>query len=172
MKTVFFLIILTGLTAKADLNFEMIGGGLTNHLWNDGETSRLMSNKLFNDGRWVYTPLFGLGLELVKDETFTSIKSFEGLNSVGSQIWGLTVSRGHQFKYVELGGILGAYVQNDNDFYNRGLVPFSIGNGLVPIVGAEINFKVDLNKDYYIKLNNVITPVITNHTLTLGYYWL
>ena len=40
--------------------------------------------------------------------------------------------------------------------------------GAVPVFGIEINQRFDLFGKTFLKVNNVITPLITNHTISLG----
>lgn len=170
MKYLICLLILISYNAEAagPTQIEYITGGLTNHLWSDGQTSSMLSNKLFNDGKWLYTPIQGIGLIFEQKPYYRAIRAFGGLNSVGSQMYGMTISSGLSSDWFDFGAIAGLYIQNDNDFYNRGIKPFSVMNGVVPVIGTEFNLKLDITKDYYIKLNNIISPAITNHTISLG----
>ena len=63
-------------------------------------------------------------------------------------------------------------MQDDAAFRRTKEIPFSVGTvqglDIVPIFGAEVNYKIELNNSVYLKINNLLTQVITNHTIIIG----
>jgi hypothetical protein len=149
---------------------EIIGGSLTYHLLGNDFDSN--SNKVSNDGRLIANPLFGLQYTTENNAYYESMALFSGDNSVGTQILGVKAAKGIKIGNLYLGLALGAYEQDDTEFNNRGIIPFEIGRlgttGIVPVFGAEVNYKIVSYKDVFVKINNIISPVLTNTTLSVG----
>jgi hypothetical protein len=108
-------------------------------------------------------------------EFYTSDAFFIGENSVGTLMSGYMGASGvYLNKYTQFGAIYGAYAQDNTEFMRRGIYncmawfPES-KISVIPIFGVEVNFKVNLSDKVFIKLNNVITPVVTNHTISIGF---
>ena len=152
-------------------SLEIIGGGVTYHIIDNG-TSNLYANHISNDGRLIFTGLMGIGYNHYFGDNYASFRTFVGENSVANPIVGYMGSYGWAInKGLDIGIVVGGYFQDDIAYQQKGIVPFSLGGGhsaLVPVVGAEINFKVMLSSDKFIKFNNIISPVITNHTISFG----
>jgi hypothetical protein len=121
---------------------------------------------------------------------------FGGANSVGLPMSGMVYERGYAFGGLDVGWVGGGYEQNDYAWRQKTQTnqvvsvvsnnyetftttktttyePFRLfeinGIGFVPIVGGAINYRVSLSKTTYIKLNNIISPVITNTSLAFGW---
>ena len=159
--------------AYADESIELLGGSITWHTPLNGSNDGANTNKLSKDGSLIDNPLFGVRLTDTKGIAYDSVAVFGGENSIGKQMGGAMYSTGYVVNKWDVGLVVGAYLQNTNDFYNSGLQPFRVGtegpNDICPIIGAEFNYKIDLSDNMYLKINNVITPVITNNSLSLGY---
>jgi len=165
-----FLIIMMAITARAENSLELVGPGVTFHVI-DGGVSNLYSNKLSNDGRLIYTAQLGLRYVSSEDFGYSSIGIFRALNSVGSPITGAIYGYGISMTNLNVGFVAGGYIQNNNDFYARGIQPFTLfggTNALVPLVGFEINMKIPISKRTFIGFNNILSPVITNHNMSIG----
>lgn len=160
MKYLFLL--LFSITCNAD-SFENTFGGLTYHLDNSDGVASKFSNKI-GDGQLIYTGLIGLGYVHNRN----NYRVFVGQNSIGEFIYGGTYSYLVDFYFIDAGPIFGFYQQNDDKFYDKGIKPFSIGYGIVPIIGMEFSFKLLTFSNKYIKLNTVMTPALINETLSLG----
>ncbi len=155
---------------RSVLSFELIGGGLTYHM--AGDASPYYTDKVSSDGRLIDNFIYGAGVNYI-DSTglYISIRYFKGNNSVHLPINGGTFSAGAAYKYLDVGWIIGGYVQNEYDFIATGIIPFSLNHGsnsVVPIIGVEISPKLPLGNSFYLKLNNILTPLLTNHTISLG----
>lgn len=138
-------------------------GGLTYHLTNS-DVGKKYSNKISSNGQLIYTGLLGIGL--VNDHSTYNV--FIGQNSIAENIYGITYSYTWNLGILNYGPIVGFYQQNDDKFDDRGIKPFSIGYGIVPIIGGYVGLKLLTLEDKYIKLNTVITPVLINETISLG----
>lgn len=169
----FFLVLLFPLVAKA--NMELVTGGVTYHLVNGQVTGKQFSNKISEDGDLIATP--ALGVTFMDEESFpgeyTSLTAFAASNSVGEPAAGVMFETGEVFaKRLQIGLAFGGYLQDDREFRRRGIAPFVIAEvnniGLAPVGGLAVNYKVDLFGDYYLRFNNILTPVITNHTVSFG----
>lgn len=144
---------------------EMTFGGLTYHTIIFDDVSQSFNNKISSDGRLIYTGLLGVGL--VNDHLTARV--FIGQNSIGDEMFGSTLAYSWDLsRRIRLGPVLGFYQQDDMKYILKGIKPFSLGFGIVPIVGAELNIRVYQFENNYISLNTVITPVIINETISLG----
>lgn len=158
--------------SRADNSVELIGPGLSWHVMNSNAGS-LNSNKVSNDGRLLYTPEFGVRKTYIEPTgLYKSVALFTAQNSIGSPVYGGMLGTGLEFKKMFSAGlILGGYVQNNEDFRYKGITPFSVTGGenaFVPLAGFEFNFKLYLSKNVFLGQNNIITPIISNHNLSLG----
>lgn len=161
-----YLAVLLILTLNAEgASIENTIGSLTYHTSNIGNVSERFSNKINSDGRLIYTGL--LGLAYIEDESKYQV--FVGQNSIADIIYGVSYTY-NVFKsdIIEAGPIVGFYQQNDDKFIEKGIQPYSLGHGIVPILGGELSIKVLTFDEKYIKLNTVVTPVIINETLSFG----
>lgn len=171
-KILFLALMMISSIASAEYSLELIGGGLTYHVIDNGAASQF-SNKLSNDGRLIYSPTIGLKiLNRPGDYSYKSAAIFRGLNSVGSPMTGGILATGLAIGPFNLGFVIGGYVQNNEDFRARGIQPYSVfgnTNAFVPIAGVEGNVRIPLGEKTYLGINNILTPIITNHSLSLGY---
>lgn len=165
-----FLIIMMACAARADQTLELVGPGVTFHVV-DGGVSNLYANKLSADGRLIYTANLGIRYVDEADFGYSSFAIFRALNSVGSPITGALYGYGISTLNLNVGLVAGGYVQNNEEFHARGIQPFTLfgdTNAFVPIVGFEINVKIPVSKRIFIGFNNILSPVITNHNLSIG----
>lgn len=139
-------------------------GGLTYHVFDIGGVSQRFANKISSDGRLIYTGLIGFGFT----DNHDNYRLFMGQNSVGEFMYGATYSYTWEYGILKYGPIIGFYQQNDEKFLERGIKPFSLGYGIVPVVGGEFSIKILTFGDKYIRLNTVVTPAIINETIMLG----
>lgn len=166
------LLALLLLTINSVADVEVVGGSLTYHLI-DYSNAVQYSNKLSNDGRLIDNPI--LGIQYVKESrlTYESIGVFTGENSIGKDILGLKLSTGEKMSNLYLGVVIGAYEQSTKSFRDKNIVPFQVGQvgdvGIVPLVGVELNYKIKVANKIYVKINNVVTPILTNSTISLGF---
>lgn len=163
MKYLLSLIFLFSVQAQATA-IENTFGGLTYHVFDPDGISNRFANHVSSDGRLIFTGLVGFGLVDGRD----NYRLFMGQNSVGDFIYGATYSYNWEWSIIKYGPIIGFYQQNDEKYLARGIQPFSLGYGIVPVIGGEISIKLLTFDDKYIKLNTVITPVIINQTIILG----
>ncbi len=173
MKNIIFIItVLASSLVWGKSSIELIGGGLTYHVFDAGG-GNYYSYKVSSDGRLISNPVFGIGYTMVDAElSYTSIRIFRGMNSVAQPINGGILALGHASRHIEFGLVAGGYVQNNNDFAGTGVVPYSVGQGsnaFVPIIGVELNWKIIFSETIFIRFINVITPILTNHTASLGF---
>jgi len=167
MLLLFFLYI----PVQAD-SLELMGGSLTEHYQSNPE----YVGKIGTGNGLIYNALVGVryNFDNYRTKWYTSTEIFGGLNSVHEGMVGAAGVLGYSVinEFLYTGAVIGMYTQNHSAFLNRGLVPFNltqIGDyDLVPVVGIEINFKLNLTDALYLKLNNLITPILTNTSLSLG----
>ncbi len=153
-------------------SFELIGGGLTYHFVDYG-SAKNFSHKISPEGKLIGNLVYGFGITIYgsKNKNYYALRGFQGENSIAKPINGAIATFGTHSRNVEFGVVWGAYVQNEYDFRGTGVVPYSVGQGsnsIVPIIGVELNFKIFLKGALFTKFINVVTPIITNHSLSLG----
>lgn len=173
------LVLILALNAFAEQSsFEIIGGGITYHIMDQGG-AQYYTQKISNDGRLIFNPTLGFGIvhkietpEYVTDQ-YASLKVFTGANSVGKPMNGVIMGYGWKYGPLYFGPVLGGYFQDDKEFEDQGVIPFRLFEvnhvGFVPILGAELDMKFNINKDCYLKLNNLISPIVTNTSLSFGF---
>ena len=187
MAAVLGMLVSMTLTAQAGSGYsvELQGGGINYQLENNG-TSAYNAHKWSPDGRLNYSGMLGVKV-LEEDQLFyNSLLLYGGNNSIGQPVGGLIESSG--FKVDNMGYLgcpyhkgtlyvgwaIGAYLQNDNSYkaatgqYPNELTAFG-SEGLVPILGLELDYKVRLTDRTYIKLDDVIQPSSVMTGLSLGY---
>lgn len=167
----FILLLLFSAVSGAD-TLEIIGGGLTYHVL-DGGASPLYSNKVTDDGRLIVTPTIGARFVHNLDIWwYDSAALFYSTNSIGRPVQGAMVSAGMHQEYFNIGLALGGYLQNNEEFRAKGIQPFSLDSddeiSIVPLLGIEVNFILPLTNRVFLGINNLLTPILTNHTLSLG----
>jgi len=166
------LLLLTASCAHV-IQDEVVVGSYTYHVVNNGSVSKKYSRKVTDDGRLINNNLLGYRrTDILGNGSFYISKSvFVGENSITEPIFGGSLSLGQRHHNLFYGGVLGLYIQDYKAYEERGIEPFSIGRGrmsVVPIFGGELNYQINLGKKYFMKLNNVITPVLTNHSVSFG----
>lgn len=153
---------------------EIGGGSLSYHILGDAESFSQLENKVSSDGRLISNAMLTFKVTEVENGYYSSKALFAGQNSVASAMGGFLASEGAYLnKNVQLGLVYGAYAQDNTRFLKRDIVnPFSINStgkiSIVPVFGMEVNFKTQLTKKHFMKLNNVITPTVTNPTVSFG----
>lgn len=130
------------------------------------EASERFENKVSKNGLLIANPVYGVRTTNTEDDFYTSYKLFAGQDSIGDQIYGFGYSFGLSQKGYNIGMVLGSYTHDRDEWEQRGLVnrttiPTSSKYDLIPIVGIEANFKFGR-----FRFNNVITPVISNHSIS------
>ncbi len=165
---IYVLFILLNL-AHADV--EVIGGGLTYHIL-DADTASSYSNKVSRDGRLIANPMIGVVFTKYEGPMFNSFTVFSGQNSVGAPMFGGLGEAGLEIQHLQVGFAAGLYSQESKPFTDIDIHSFRLlnyrGMDLVPILGLAINYKIPLYKHVYLKLNNIISPILTNTTLSVG----
>lgn len=166
-------IICFGYESHAD-TFEMVGGGATYHLLGaNSAAAQQFDNKWSNDGRLIGTPLIGARVIREDGMEYASSTVFAGHNSVGAPITGYTYSYGGIFGNWYSGIILGIYMQDAAPFLDRGVNVWGLYLGnrmmLMPIGGLEVDYKIPLDKNVYIKLDNIVSPAMINNLVSFGW---
>lgn len=156
-------------------SLEVNASFLTTHLiGNQKSIASLYKNKINDRG---VLKNKAVGISLTKDDNQYSI--FAGDNSVGEPIIGFKYARVHNIStYIELNWTLGAYYQNGSAFPAAtktcdidGCRSLAKVSNIMPIVGLDLNFYLYRGKLLFIKQYNLITPIITNHGLSIGKFY-
>ena len=74
---------------------------------------------------------------------------------------------------IELGLTLGFYFMSNKPWIEKGIKPpaveLSKDYSVIPIAGLQLDFRIPLGDTLFIKLNNLITPTISNNNVSLGW---
>jgi|ERR1035437_440174 hypothetical protein len=174
MKYLLFLLLFP-IFCFADIQSnELVLGSLTYHLIDGPPISNKFQNQVSPDGRLIDNFLIGFShIDENNEHEYFSYTLFTGENSLAKPIGGFKLSTGKTDGGLYIGIVTGAYFQNNRDFTDQDIngVLTSVdwhSTGLVPIVGMEINYVLFHIGDIYLKLNNILTPVLTNHTFSIG----
>lgn len=158
------VLLLVGVAALADTR-EIVMTSVSYHpMINDAVAAKL-------DGSLapglIFNPMIGI-VETKTDFLFyTSYKGFFGRNCVSQPMVGGMVSAGADLGGFQLGLVGGAYYQDSSKFTERG-ISILVGD-IMPILGMEMNYRVYLDDQAFLKLTNTISPVLTNHALSIGW---
>lgn len=159
-------------SALAD-QVEILGGSLTQHIINPDGASSEFAHKVSSDGTLIANPLGAYRLiKTEEDGWYESRGYFAGENSIGEAMGGAMASQGFEYSHMRLGVVVGGYMQDEQKFHDRGLQPFAmeLGRvGVVPILGLEFQINLPIASKTYLTIYNVITPVLTNTTIGVGW---
>ena len=165
------MIALLLLLSLAHADVEVVGGSLTYHILDEG-TSTSYSNRLSKDGRLINNPLLGIAVTTHDGVFFDTYMAFAGQNSVAAPMFGGLYEEGLELHHFQTGVGIGGYSQESRPFTDRNIHSFRITNiqgmDLVPVLGIVLNYKIMLYNNAYLKLNNLISPILTNSTLSVG----
>lgn len=167
------ILLLFSFSSFAD-SIELIGGSFTYHLLADDTTAQYFSNKISSDGKFIRTPLIGVAYNTIDtDGGFLTYIVFTGQNSFSQPMTGGLVESGGIYGHWNIGGVIGLYEENMIDWQAIGAVPFYIGvagnTGFVPVLGIAVNYQIPLSKAMFFKFNNIISPLLINNSISLGW---
>lgn len=156
------LLSLLSLQVHAD-STELIFGSLSYHIINTG-AKKYYKYKTSLTPNLITNPLIGIRFNDKISQTI-----FYGKNSIAEPMCGYLAFFGHG-KSIRQGIVAGFYYQNTKKFRDHHIIMFKEfkDSNIIPLVGYEFDFKFKLGKNYYLSENNVLTPIITNHTLSIG----
>lgn len=147
----------------------------TYHFTNPDNVGDKFENKVSKDGRLINNNLYGLVIrDTVDNEAYSSHYFFGGVDSVGSPIYGYLRSMGFILPtYTYLGFAFGGYWMENKTWEKKQIdhtngIKISKTNSIVPVVGIEISQKIPLGGGLFLKINNLISPVLSNHSVGLG----
>jgi hypothetical protein len=139
-----------------------------------GGASKAFAHKVSNDGTLIANPLGAY--RLIKNEDggwYESRGLFGGENSIGEAMVGGMASQGFEFSHMRLGIAAGGYFQDNQKFRDRNVEPFSINlgsrYGLTPLLGVEFQINMPISGSTYLTIYNLVTPILTNTTIGLGW---
>lgn len=158
------------------VSMELMGGSITEHFIAPRGTTYFI-NKIGDNGKLIYNSL--LGVRFVSEDgdwvdhakTYYTVALFTGDNSVGQTMTGGYGSYGYKVFHnlVYIGGALGAYTQPVSETNPTTLYDKVLNSGITPIMGIELDIKVPVTEQTYLKLHNLITPILSNSSIGLGY---
>lgn len=167
---IYTLILIPSLTLANSEEFML--SGITTHIFgNSKEVASLYKNKL-NDRGIIANPLVGVRLNL-DDRIYTV---FSGVNSVGLPMAGLLYGRQvEDYRYANISWHVGGYFQNGNDFPEATKTCkdgkcYALGrqSNFMPVVGFNVKFYLYRSSTLSILQNNLLTPIITNHGISIS----
>ena len=154
---------------ELDLNL----GSITHHfIVKDGVESEFEGGIAFNN-RMITNAVISIGIiDEYMPSRYHAARVFTGQNSIHEFMLGGMIETGLRTDFVDYGLVVGLYGQNNQLFKDRGIdnIAFEIDDlGLMPVVGLGLHFKYAINQRLSIGVSNVISPVISNHTLLFRY---
>jgi hypothetical protein len=158
---VFIFLLLFSLPLDA---YEIIGGGLVTHPFSEYD--------LFPDNSpsgFMYRSLYGVGFTTYETpRNYNTISVFGGKNSIQEPIYGALYGVGNMYgPNFGAGFVYGGYFQDENQFKKYNLTYFTLVPGFAPILGIELIPRLKLGKNIWLKMNNILTPLMTSHSLSL-----
>jgi hypothetical protein len=152
---------------------EVLTGSLTQHVFNSNGVDRNFSNRI-NDNGLISNPLLGYRQLTIHGAEYETETIFGGQNSIGQPMFGYAQSVG----LVTTGGlrfgfVYGLYMQDNDKMLQRHVVPVYIipwpGWGPTPVLGGELTQTLNLSKSSYLMLNVLVTPLLLNGTIGIGW---
>jgi hypothetical protein len=145
----------------------------------------LYKNKVSADGKTIDNPLYSVTmLWELSPISYSSLSLYGGEDSIGSPMYGFMTSAGLgsiNSTSFQFGGILGAYFYDESAWEDRfegrdiqtpSWLYVTYGSrfkGVNVIVGIEFNGQIQISESSYIKIKNVITPLITISSFGIGF---
>jgi hypothetical protein len=169
MKILIFSILLS-CVSLAD-SVELVTGSVTYHVLggHDEYANQIIGNST------LWTPLIGIGYNRFFDDScgasLVSYKFYVGRNSVAEPIYGFLWGPGYRGNYFDISMVMGGYFQDNGPFGDRGIAPYSLTDGhnaFVMLAGFEVDLKLPVYKDYFIKLDSLFTPTIITEGVSFG----
>ena len=161
----FLLIILVlsiSLNQAFALQFEYIIGGVTPHL--KSPTNENLCGEIGAGSKIIFNKTNSYRAE---GESFGG-GALVGENSYCEPIWGATTFyKLYKTNKVQIKGTVGFYHFDNKCFdLSEGAYFAHVNNFyFVPVAGLEINFNLYDSKSYHVKMINLITPIISNHSV-------
>lgn len=180
MKTLIRIAILVGVLAaagyaSADTALEISGpNALTYHVVTaDTVAPQRFANKISGDGRLIDNHEYAVSLITSDKDFFHSETLFVGQDSVGGPMEGAMWEYGIVRGNWQIGIAAGAYIQDENNWINAKVDSFKMtqigSTDVVPVIGVAVNYKIPLSDKVYLNINNVISAIITNTTVSVGW---
>ena len=142
-------------------------------------------NPVSEDGRTINNPLYGFTYSYSDNTDFyNSFTLFSGEDSIGSPMQGFSFTGGFgdiTSSTVQFGWVWGMYFYDESAWEERfadreaqtpsWLYAYYVEQwrGVNMIFGLELNFKFDITDHTFIKIRNTVTPMISNHSLSIGF---
>lgn len=158
------VILLVGSAALADTH-EIVMTSVSYHPMISDVIAAKLDGKLSRGLN--FTPIIGFAQTETDFIMYTSYKAFFGRNCVSQPMVGAMVSSGADLGGFQLGLVGGAYYQDSSEFTKRG-VSIPVGD-IMPILGIEMNYRVYIDDQAFLKITNTLSPVLTNHALSIGW---
>lgn len=149
---------------------QVLVGGLTFHTINADSISHMYKGCIVKPCALIYNPMVGYRFEQRDSDWYLAHTPFVGGNSIHQPMAGYMLSFGGILDNHRLGLAQGLYIQDDNKFKQKGIIPFSINPGkgsvgVVPILGLEYQYWMSKN----VFTNVVASPIIMNATIGINF---
>ncbi len=169
------LLVLTFLAmgAYADDSDEVLGGSLTQHLFNQNGMDSNYANRVSGDGSLIRNPMLGFRQVQTQGLAYQSEVYFGGQNSIGGPMFGAAYSFGLNQDGYRAGLVFGAYMQDTRPMLDRDIVPAMIipyrGWCPSPIIGVELTKKFPIENNIYFIVNGMLTVPFINASVGVGW---
>jgi hypothetical protein len=147
---------------------------LTMHFSNPEDICSKYENKVSKNGCNINNPLYGISFRETINGAYRQNSFFFGQDSIGSNIVGYMNTMGMASDWgLELGLTFGFYFMSKKPWEAKGIQTPSLSVGsdysLIPVAGIQGDFRIPVGNSLFIKLNNLITPTISNHNVSIGW---
>lgn len=144
------------------------------------------ANQVSEDGRTINNRLYALTFSSkeIGSDTYSSFSIFGGQDSIGSPMHGFLFTGGFgevNKTGLQIGAIWGMYFYDEDawreKFHDRvaqtpSWLVATYGeqfNGINMVFGVELNLVLSLSDSVFIKFKNNFTPMLSNHSVGLGF---
>lgn len=171
-KVIFLFSLLMSFANATNYN-EVIGGSLTYHIFDPNDQGLNYSNRVDSTGALIQNPLLGYRQVHQSGSEYTSQTVFTGQNSIGQPMFGMAYSSGFTTGTFRFGTVAGFYFQDADAMLKRNVTPIYIiphpGWCPSPVLGLEFIKTVEFSNDRYLILNGLVTPILLNATVGIGW---
>lgn len=161
MKVLILILFIFSFYSQAS-QFEYVIGGVTPHIKSPPNNN--LCNQIIPNSGVIFTRLHSYRFE---KENFGA-GALVGENSYCQEIWGATsYYKLYQNRNLQIHSTVGFYHFDAKGFdFAQGSYFAKIDNFyFVPVAGVEVNLNLYQSKDFQIKMVNLLTPIVFNHSV-------
>ena len=160
--------------AKSRYDIEMDAGSLTYHYFDSDDNLDSYKNKTHLNTRTMKSPTIGFKFAITyRNRRYETGKFFLGDDQMKSPMYGFHYATGLNRGNLQLGVFMGGHMYDrsywiDADSRNRMSFHVDDDQSFALDLGLEINYTMLRYRGIYFKLNNLLGPLNSIHSISIG----